>query len=158
MLPAPLLLPSARAPRLAEPLAVRVQDAPWTIQRLCEVLLEPHKQYKRLHKLAAAVDRLVLVTSEVRPATDLPPPPLLVELAQVNENPPKVYVSAAGPNGGRKRIREGGGGGVDAACGLLLILSNHSSMPVRELTSPLQPSDKVVYSIYIKLCVLLSID
>lgn len=24
---------------------------PWTLQRLCEVLLEPQKQYKRLHKL-----------------------------------------------------------------------------------------------------------
>jgi hypothetical protein len=24
---------------------------PWTLQRLCEVVLEPQKQYKRLHKL-----------------------------------------------------------------------------------------------------------
>lgn len=24
---------------------------PWTLQRLCELLLEPQKQYKRLHKL-----------------------------------------------------------------------------------------------------------
>lgn len=28
-------------------------SAPWTLQRLCEVLLEPHKQYKRLHKLVS---------------------------------------------------------------------------------------------------------
>jgi hypothetical protein len=26
-------------------------DAPWTLQRICEVLLEPHKQYTRLHKV-----------------------------------------------------------------------------------------------------------
>lgn len=28
---------------------------PWTLQRLCEVLLEPQKQYKRLHKLVRTV-------------------------------------------------------------------------------------------------------
>lgn len=28
---------------------------PWTLQRLCEVLLEPQKQYKRLHKLVSLV-------------------------------------------------------------------------------------------------------
>jgi len=27
------------------------KEAPWTLQRLCELLLEPKKQYKRLHKL-----------------------------------------------------------------------------------------------------------
>jgi hypothetical protein len=28
---------------------------PWTLQRLCEVLLEPQKQYKRAHKLVCGV-------------------------------------------------------------------------------------------------------
>ena len=28
-------------------------DAPFTLQRLCELLLEPHKQYARLHKLVS---------------------------------------------------------------------------------------------------------
>lgn len=28
---------------------------PWTLQRLCEVVLEPQKQYKRLHKLVRGV-------------------------------------------------------------------------------------------------------
>lgn len=28
---------------------------PWTLQRLCEVLLEPQKQYKRLHKLVSSI-------------------------------------------------------------------------------------------------------
>ena len=26
-------------------------DAPWTLQRICELLLEPHKQYTKLHKV-----------------------------------------------------------------------------------------------------------
>ena len=26
-------------------------NAPWTLQRLCEVLLEPRKQYSKLHKV-----------------------------------------------------------------------------------------------------------
>ncbi len=31
-------------------------EAPFTLQRLCEVLLEPRKQYKRLDKLVSGED------------------------------------------------------------------------------------------------------
>lgn len=54
-----------------------LQDAPWTLQRLAELLLEPRKQYSRLHKLAAAVERLLTVTTEVRPALAEQTPVLL---------------------------------------------------------------------------------
>lgn len=30
---------------------------PWTLQRLCEVVLEPQKQYRRLHKLVRVRQR-----------------------------------------------------------------------------------------------------
>jgi hypothetical protein len=30
------------------------ESHPWTLQRLCELLLEPQKQYKRLHKLVSS--------------------------------------------------------------------------------------------------------
>lgn len=64
--------------------------APWTSQRFCELLLEPRKQYNNLHKLAAALEKLLLVTSELLPDTDLPPPPLLSELTDVNATPAHV--------------------------------------------------------------------
>lgn len=69
------------------------RQPPWTVQRLCEVLLEPQKQYSRLHKLAAAVEKLLLVTTELQAPASLPPPPLLSVLGPVNENPPRVYDS-----------------------------------------------------------------
>eukprot|EP00873_Tetraselmis_striata_P035061 jgi/Tetstr1/455325/TSEL_042160.t1 len=39
------------------------QEPPFTIQRLCEVVLEPRKQYQKLDKLALALEKLLLVTS-----------------------------------------------------------------------------------------------
>lgn len=68
--------------------------APWTLQRLVELLLEPQKQYSKLHKVALAVDKLLLVTSEVLPDEHLPPPPTLASLGPINENPAPVYTMA----------------------------------------------------------------
>lgn len=67
--------------------------APFTIQRLSEILLEPQKQYKRLDKLMLALDRLLHVTSTLDPADDanLPPLPKLSSLGPVNENPKSPY-------------------------------------------------------------------
>lgn len=51
--PAPLLY-DENLPQLLERFKSylwRFQDAPWTIQRLCELVLEPQKQYTKLHKL-----------------------------------------------------------------------------------------------------------
>ncbi|CAK0788007.1 hypothetical protein CVIRNUC_011229 [Coccomyxa viridis] len=62
-------------------------EAPFTMQRLAEVLLEPRKQYTRLEKLALALEKLLLVTSTV-PQTSAPSPlPQLSSLPAVNENP-----------------------------------------------------------------------
>ena len=38
-------------------------QAPWTLQRLCEVILEPHRQYKLLHKVGI-VDLIVVKAEE----------------------------------------------------------------------------------------------
>ncbi|GLI63729.1 hypothetical protein VaNZ11_006792 [Volvox africanus] len=85
-------------------------DAPWTFQRLCEILLEPKRQYSRLSKLVLAIEKCLLVTTE-QPPTDpdqLPPPPLCSSLGPVNTNPAPVYTNAhhgshaghgAGPSG-----------------------------------------------------------
>jgi len=66
-------------------------DPPFTIQRLCEVLLEPRKQYNRADKLLFALDKLLSVTSTVALPGDLPPRPCLSWLGPVNEVPWSPY-------------------------------------------------------------------
>ncbi|KAG7670024.1 putative Serine/threonine-protein phosphatase 4 regulatory subunit 2 [Nannochloris sp. 'desiccata'] len=68
-------------------------EAPFTIQRLCEVILEPRKQYSRIDKFVVAVERLLSVTSTVgiTPPETLPPVPQLSSLGEVNENRPSPY-------------------------------------------------------------------
>ncbi|GAB4822185.1 hypothetical protein N2152v2_009231 [Parachlorella kessleri] len=72
-------------------------EAPFTLQRLCEVLLEPRKQYRRLDKLAAAVEKLLLVTSTCPPTPDPPSRPSLAALGPVNTNPPSPYLVTTTP-------------------------------------------------------------
>ncbi|KIY93925.1 hypothetical protein MNEG_14036 [Monoraphidium neglectum] len=87
---------------------------PWTAQRLAELLLEPGKQYKQLHKLALALEKLLLVSSGLPAAQEPPPPPLLSALRPVNENPPKA-AGAAGSGAKRTREDEGTGMGLVSA-------------------------------------------
>ncbi|GBF92502.1 hypothetical protein Rsub_04606 [Raphidocelis subcapitata] len=88
--------------------------APWTAQRLAELLLEPANQYKQLHKLAFALERLLLVSSGVPPTLDpLSPPPLLSELRPVNQNPPRIVAANGDPSAAAaKRAREDGDTGM----------------------------------------------
>lgn len=64
--------------------------APFTLQRMCELVLQPRKQYTRIDKLAVAVDKLLTVTTAVRPTPNPPPRPALADLRPVNDNPPPV--------------------------------------------------------------------
>jgi len=68
-------------------------EAPFTIQRLCELILEPRKQYGRIDKFIVAVERLLVVTSTIgiTPPEALPPVPRLSSLGEVNENRPSPY-------------------------------------------------------------------
>ncbi|GMH39194.1 hypothetical protein BSKO_07092 [Bryopsis sp. KO-2023] len=66
-----------------------LSGAPFTIQRLCEVVLEPQKQYSRLDKVVVAIEKLLLVTITVPVMEELPERPLVSSFAAVNENPPK---------------------------------------------------------------------
>ncbi|PRW59457.1 mediator of RNA polymerase II transcription subunit 12 isoform X1 [Chlorella sorokiniana] len=90
----------------AESLAARLhalldgfEAAPFTLQRLCEVLLEPRKQYARLDKVTVAIEKLLMVTSTRQPDApgSLPPPPPLSELRGVNDNPPSPYLDGRPP-------------------------------------------------------------
>ncbi|KAL4423113.1 hypothetical protein ABPG77_004796 [Micractinium sp. CCAP 211/92] len=73
------------------------EAAPFTLQRLCEVLLEPRRQYARLDKVALAIEKLLMVTSTRQPDTQLPPPPLLAALGGVNVNPKSPYLDGRPP-------------------------------------------------------------
>ncbi|KAK9839629.1 hypothetical protein WJX81_001603 [Elliptochloris bilobata] len=88
----PALLPGgesgeAARRRLRGDLEAFGEEAPFTLQRLAEVLLEPRKQYARLDKLVLALEKLLLVTSTVPAAAAPPPRPPLASLPPVNENP-----------------------------------------------------------------------
>ncbi|KAG1658944.1 hypothetical protein FOA52_010041 [Chlamydomonas sp. UWO 241] len=75
-------------------------NAPWTLQRLCELVLEPRKQYRHLHKVALALEKCLLVTGETPPASAPPPLPSLSSLVGVNSNPATLNQPAAGVGGG----------------------------------------------------------
>ncbi|KAK9852602.1 hypothetical protein WJX84_009246 [Apatococcus fuscideae] len=103
--PAPLpdneTFPELQARLLAE-LAAFVSEAPFTMQRLCELLLEAQKQYHSLPKLALAVERLLMVTLTVPHAPDPPPRPPLSSLPPINETPAPAasyFGQGAVPNG-----------------------------------------------------------
>lgn len=84
-------------PRLCEKLKA-LSDPPFTLQRLTELLLEPKKQYASGEKLAAALEKLISVTTLI-PITENPPErPLLDSLPKVNENPPPVEFQHAPPS------------------------------------------------------------
>ena len=67
--------------------------APFTLQRLSEVLLEPKKHYNKLDKFVLALDRLIHVSSTIDKTDSkyLPPMPKLSSLGSVNENPKSPY-------------------------------------------------------------------
>lgn len=68
-----------------------LQAAPFTIQRIAELLLEPRKHYSRLVKIASAFEKVIFVTTIIATKMEsLPPPPLLTALPPVNCNPPPV--------------------------------------------------------------------
>ncbi|BDA40349.1 probable serine/threonine-protein phosphatase 4 regulatory subunit at N-terminal half [Coccomyxa sp. Obi] len=73
--------------RLTKAVCAHTDAAPFTLQRLAELLLEPQKQYARLDKLALALEKLLLVTSTIEPNAAPPPRPALQTLPPVNENP-----------------------------------------------------------------------
>lgn len=76
----------------------KLAHAPFTIQRLCELVLEPQKQYSRLDKVVVAIEKLLLVISTVPVDENVPGRPYLAALKPVNENPRKV--EATGPGAG----------------------------------------------------------
>ncbi|PNH10175.1 Serine/threonine-protein phosphatase 4 regulatory subunit 2 [Tetrabaena socialis] len=90
-------------------------DAPWTFQRLCEILLEPKRQYTRLSKLVLAIEKCLLVTTEQPPTEpdQLPPLPLCSTLGPVNANPAPVYTSSQQHKEGSQGAGAGPSGGAD---------------------------------------------
>ncbi|KXZ43929.1 hypothetical protein GPECTOR_77g26 [Gonium pectorale] len=103
-------------------------DAPWTFQRLCEILLEPKRQYSRLPKLVLAIEKCLLVTTEQPPDTDLPPLPLCSSLGPVNVNPPTVYTNTHhhASHGGHGAGSAGGADDSAAFTNSMLDLRHHS--------------------------------
>jgi hypothetical protein len=66
--------------------------APYTVQRLSEVLLEPQKQYHNVEKLLHSLYILLSVTScHENVDVELPPLPRLGDLVSVNDNPVSPY-------------------------------------------------------------------
>jgi len=68
------------------------EHAPYTVQRLSEVLLEPQKQYSDVEKMLHSLYILLSVTScHENVHRELPPLPRLGDLVSVNDNPVSPY-------------------------------------------------------------------
>ncbi|GLE06811.1 hypothetical protein PINS_up016421 [Pythium insidiosum] len=76
------------------------EGPPFTLQRLTEVIMEPQKTYKNLHKLCNAIEKLLSVTSTLRVVDprstapveddDEPPAPPAVKVSPVAAPTPQV--------------------------------------------------------------------
>uniref|UniRef100_A0A7S1G7H9 Serine/threonine-protein phosphatase 4 regulatory subunit 2 n=1 Tax=Bicosoecida sp. CB-2014 TaxID=1486930 RepID=A0A7S1G7H9_9STRA len=89
-------------------------DAPFTIQRLCEVLLEPSRFYSSTHKLFASLDKLLAVSS-----TQLPSDPALYTVAAPAAREAAAKEEADGAGGGAVGAegKEDAGSGAGAGAG-----------------------------------------
>eukprot|EP00877_Chromochloris_zofingiensis_P008687 jgi/Chrzof1/4071/Cz13g19050.t1 len=142
--PAPLLY-DENLPQLLERFKSylwRFQDAPWTIQRLCELVLEPQKQYTKLHKLVLAIDKLLLVTTEVGVNNSTAPLPRLSALVAVNESSTASADATAQHSNslvGSKRSREGEQPGMGLADAALDIKASATAPAPADAGSDSQP-------------------
>ncbi|KAM0954226.1 putative protein phosphatase 4 core regulatory subunit R2 [Dioscorea sansibarensis] len=101
------------ATRLEEALLSFSDGPPFTLQRLCEILLSPKSTYKTLSKLALALEKNLLVTSTIARSTEPYPTELLQKSAESEKgssepqihhsspasNEPQVHHSSPTPNG-----------------------------------------------------------
>lgn len=78
------------AQRLDEALFSFVEGPPFTLQRLCEILLNARAIYPNLSKLALALEKNLLVTSTLTKSTDPYPPPVV----QLPDAPEEQVVDA----------------------------------------------------------------
>ncbi|KAH7676938.1 Protein phosphatase 4 core regulatory subunit R2 protein [Dioscorea alata] len=88
------------ATRLEEALLSFSDGPPFTLQRLCEILLSPKSTYKTLSKLALALEKNLLVTSTVTRSTEPYPTELLQKSAESEKgsSEPQVHHSSPTPN------------------------------------------------------------
>eukprot|EP00562_Extubocellulus_spinifer_P026708 CAMPEP_0178635232 /NCGR_PEP_ID=MMETSP0698-20121128/13054_1 /TAXON_ID=265572 /ORGANISM="Extubocellulus spinifer, Strain CCMP396" /LENGTH=1107 /DNA_ID=CAMNT_0020274953 /DNA_START=373 /DNA_END=3696 /DNA_ORIENTATION=+ len=54
---------AVKKPSASSPLPFPVVEPPFTIQRICEILLSPTKYYSQTHKLCNALEKLLLITT-----------------------------------------------------------------------------------------------
>ncbi|WOL10353.1 hypothetical protein Cni_G19108 [Canna indica] len=85
--------------RLDEALLSFVEGPPFTLQRLCEILLAPKSTYSNLSKLALALEKNLLVTSTLRICTDPYPGAMGQKHNTDNGNELPQEMSTPVPNG-----------------------------------------------------------
>ncbi|KAK9136989.1 hypothetical protein Sjap_007583 [Stephania japonica] len=73
--------------RLDEALLCFIEGPPFTLQRLCEILLDARSIYPNLSKLALALEKNLLVTSTLRMSTDPYPSALASKLDDHDKEP-----------------------------------------------------------------------
>ncbi|CAG9460431.1 unnamed protein product [Pedinophyceae sp. YPF-701] len=105
--------------RIIQALRAFEKDAPFTLQRLCEVAVEPGRQYARLEKLAFALEKLTWVTSGTPHEQRPPPRPALAALGKVNvlprpplgarSTPPAAFPGQQGHGAQQAEDQNGGG-------------------------------------------------
>ncbi|XP_020091305.1 serine/threonine-protein phosphatase 4 regulatory subunit 2 [Ananas comosus] len=95
--------------RLDEALLSFIEGPPFTLQRLCEILLSPKSTYSNLSKLALALEKNLLVTSTLTKCTDpypTAPGQITDDTDKESEGPPNEHSNPV-PNG----VENAGGDG-----------------------------------------------
>uniref|UniRef100_A0A1D1XR85 Serine/threonine-protein phosphatase 4 regulatory subunit 2 n=2 Tax=Anthurium amnicola TaxID=1678845 RepID=A0A1D1XR85_9ARAE len=88
------------ATRLDEALLSFIEGPPFTLQRLCEILLAPRSIYPKLSKLALALEKNLLVTSTLIKCTDPYPIPRTQKLLEPTTENKQIQGPSCSVHGG----------------------------------------------------------
>ncbi|KAI3864155.1 hypothetical protein MKW98_031747 [Papaver atlanticum] len=96
--------------RLDQALHSFIEGPPFTLQRICEILLAARNIYPNLSKLALALEKNLLVTSTLSVSTSTDPDPIV---SREGDGPITVVAQDAVPKGQTEAIQNGVGGDED---------------------------------------------
>lgn len=93
--------------RLDEALLSFVEGPPFTLQRLCEILLSARSIYPNLSKLALALEKNLLVTSTLTISSDPYPPALMQKPEEIDKRGEEPQERAEEPQANSDSIQNG---------------------------------------------------
>ncbi|GAB4840975.1 hypothetical protein Ancab_021731 [Ancistrocladus abbreviatus] len=122
--------------RLDEALMCFQEGPPFTLQRLCEILLDAQGIYPRLSKLALALEKNLLVTTTLTKSTD-PYPPSTVEKPDASKEEGELPLT-------RSNSVEENGGGAPPTRDMDEIMTEVEEAGAEDMTIDMEPFEEIV--------------